>query len=93
MVEKVLWPAYVDATKTRGEGRRVALDLAVEEPSAEEVARAVRQVGYEAVVERDVAYPRESWTESGRVLVTDADDAAKSDLIQAAAAYVAALRD
>ena len=93
MVEKVVWPAYLDAGRTRREGRRVPADAAVEEPTVDEIAEAVRQVGYDAVIERDVAYPREPWRDSGRVRVKDADDASKNDLVQAVAAYVAALRD
>jgi signal recognition particle subunit SRP19 len=93
MVENVIWPAYLDATRTRKQGRRVPETLAVAEPTVDEIAEAVRQVGYDAVIERDKAYPREGWTDSGRVLVKDADDAGKSDLLQAVAAYVAALRD
>lgn len=93
MVEKVLWPAYFDRDRTRSAGRRVATDLAVSDPSVEEVAEAVRQVGYDAVVERDVAYSREHHRPRGRVLVKGADDATKSDLLQAVAAYVGALRD
>ncbi|MFC4549194.1 MULTISPECIES: signal recognition particle subunit SRP19 [Halorussus] len=93
MVEKVLWPAYFDAAKTRSDGRRVATEMAVEEPTVDEIAKAVQQVGYDAVIERDKAYSREGWEESGRVLVKNADDSSKNDLIQAVAAYVAALRE
>ena len=93
MVERVIYPAYLDAEKSRSEGRRVPGDLAVDEPTVDEIASAVRQVGYEAVIERDKAYSRESWLQRGRVLVTDADDSSKNDLVQAVAAYVAALRD
>ena len=93
MVERVIYPAYLDAAKTRSEGRRVPEDLAVDGPTVDEIATAVRQVGYEAVVERDKSYSREHWTERGRVLVADADDSSKNDLVQAVAAYVAALRD
>ena len=92
MVEKVIWPAYFDAGKSRREGRRVPADMAVEDPEIDEIATAVKQVGYDAVVERDVAYPREPHHPSGRVRVKDADDASKNDLVQAVAAYVAALR-
>lgn len=92
MVEKVIWPAYIDAGKTRSEGRRVPRDVAVEEPTVDEIAEAVGQVGYDAVIERDKAYSRENWTERGRVLVKDADDSSKNDLIQAVAAYVGILR-
>ncbi|WEL18218.1 MULTISPECIES: signal recognition particle subunit SRP19 [unclassified Halorhabdus] len=92
MVENVIWPAALDAERTRSEGRRVSKDLAVEEPTVEEIAKAVQQVGYDAVIEREKTYPREYETR-GRVLVKDADDATKSDLLGAVAAYVAALRE
>jgi signal recognition particle subunit SRP19 len=93
MVEKVIWPAYLDAERSRRGGRRVPEDAAVAEPTVDEIAEAVGQVGYDAVVEREVAYPREPWRPSGRVRVKGADDSTKNDLVQAVAAYVAALRD
>jgi signal recognition particle subunit SRP19 len=91
MVENVIWPAYLDAELTRAEGRRVARELAVEEPTVEEIAKAVQQVGYDAVIERDKTYPRE-YEPRGRVLVKDAGDASKSDLLGATAAYLDAIR-
>ncbi len=93
MVEKVIWPAYIDAALTRSQGRRVPEASAVEEPTVDEIARAVQQVGYDTVIERDKAYSREGWEERGRVLVKNADDASKNDLIQAVAAYVTAMRN
>jgi signal recognition particle subunit SRP19 len=92
MVENVIWPAYLDAGLSRSEGRRVPRSVAVEEPTVDEIARAAGQVGYDVVVEREKTYPRE-YTPRGRVLVQDADDAGKSDLLQAIAAYVTALRE
>jgi signal recognition particle subunit SRP19 len=93
MVENVLWPAYFDADLSRSDGRRVPSDLAVEDPSVEEIAEAVGQVGYDATVDRDVAYPREHYRKRGRIVVHDATDTGKADLIQAVGAYVTALRD
>jgi len=92
MVENVIWPAYLDAERSRGEGRRIPADLAVPEPTVDEIASAVQQVGYDAVIERDRTYPRE-YEPRGRVIVKGADDASKSDLLGAVAAYVAALRE
>jgi signal recognition particle subunit SRP19 len=92
MVDNVIWPAALDAECTRSEGRRVALDLAVPEPSVDEIAQAVQQVGYDAVIERDKQYARE-WEPRGRVLVQNADDAGKSDLLQAVAAYLGVIRE
>ncbi len=91
MVENVIWPAYLDAEKTRTEGRRIPEDLAVPDPTVDEIAEAVQQVGYDAVIERDKTYPRE-YEARGRVLVKDADDATKSDLLGATAAYLGAIR-
>ncbi len=91
MVENVIWPAYLDAEKSRSEGRRIPEELAVPEPTVDEIAQAVQQVGYDAVIERDKTYPRE-YDARGRVLVKDADDASKSDLLGATAAYLGALR-
>ena len=92
MVENVIWPVAFNAERSRSEGRRVPSDLAVTEPTVDELAKAVQQVGYDAVIERDKTYPRER-VERGRVIVKDADDASKSDLLGAVAAYVAALRE
>jgi signal recognition particle subunit SRP19 len=92
MVENVIWPAALDADRSRSEGRRVPRDLAVREPTVDEIAQAVQQVGYDAVIERDKTYPRE-YEPRGRVLVKDADDATKSDLLGAVAAYLGALRE
>jgi signal recognition particle subunit SRP19 len=92
MVENVIWPAYLDASLSRAEGRRVPEDVAVEEPTVDEIATAVQQVGYDAVIEREMTYPRE-FEPRGRVLVKGADDSAKNDLVQAVAAYVGVIRD
>ncbi|MFB6185049.1 MAG: signal recognition particle subunit SRP19 [Haloarculaceae archaeon] len=92
MVENVIWPAALDVGRTRTEGRRVSKDLAVEDPTVDEIAQAVQQVGYDAVIEREKTYPRE-YEPRGRVLVKNADDAGKSDLLGAVAAYVVALRE
>lgn len=92
MVENVIWPAYLDSEVSRSKGRRVPEELAVPDPTVDEIAAAVQQVGYDAVIERDRTYPRE-YEARGRVLVKDADDASKNDLVQAVAAYVTALRE
>lgn len=93
MVENILWPAYFDADRTRSEGRRVPVSMAVTEPTLDEIAKAVQQVGYDATIEREKAYPRDPLDVTGRVAVQNADDAGKSDMIQAVAAYIQALRD
>ncbi|MFC7076384.1 signal recognition particle subunit SRP19 [Haloarcula halophila] len=92
MVENVIWPAAFDARCSRSDGRRVSLDLAIEDPTVDEIAKAVQQVGYDAVIEREKSYPREH-EQRGYVLVKNADDATKSDLLGAVAAYLQVLRE
>ncbi|ELZ26684.1 signal recognition particle, subunit srp19 (srp19) [Halogeometricum pallidum JCM 14848] len=91
-MENVIWPRYLDAEMSRSAGRRVPLDDAVVEPTIDEIAEAVQQIGYDAVIERDVRHPRE-WETRGRVVVKGAEDSTKNDLVQAVAAYVGILRD
>lgn len=93
MPDKILWTAYFDAEKSRADGRRVPRSLAVADPTVDEVARAVQQVGYDAVIERDVAYPREPHRADGRVVVRGADEESKNDLVQAVGAYLQVIRD
>lgn len=70
----VLWPRYFEARLTRSEGRRVAEDLAVQDPGIEAIAEAAEELGYEAHVDPEAKHPRRSWTSSGRVVVAGADD-------------------
>jgi signal recognition particle subunit SRP19 len=92
MVENVIYPAYLDAELSRSEGRRVAAEEALSDPTVDEIAQAVQQIGYDAVIERDVTYARE-FEPRGRVLAQGTEDTTKNDLVQAVAAYVGLLRD
>ena len=92
MVENVIWPAAFDTGCSRSDGRRVPLDLAVEEPTVDEIAKAVQQVGYDAVIERDKTYSRE-FEPRGAVVVRGTEDTAKNDLVQAVAAYLGVIRE
>ena len=91
MPEVIIWPTYLDASKSRSEGRRLPRDVAVDSPSAAEVANAAKQVGYEPEYEPEKQYPRSWWESRGRVTVETDDD--KGDVLRAVAAYVDVLRD
>jgi signal recognition particle subunit SRP19 len=91
MVENVLWPSYFDAELTRAEGRRLPVDQAVPEPTVDEIAKAVQQVGYDAKIERDATYSRE-YEPRGRVLVQGTEDTTKNDLVRAVGAYLGIVR-
>lgn len=92
MTDMIIWPAYLDSEKTRSEGRRIPLENCVSDPSPKEIARAVKQIGYNPVVESDKKYPRSWWEPEGRVRVREVDDT-KQDMLRAVAAYLQMMRE
>lgn len=65
----VLWPAYFDATLSRGEGRRVVEALAVKGPDAAWIEVAARRLGLDPEVEEKARHPSVPYEKVGRVLV------------------------
>ncbi|MDF0590840.1 signal recognition particle protein Srp19 [Candidatus Methanocrinis natronophilus] len=65
----VIWPAYIDAGRSRGEGRQVSRRDALEKPTIDEMMAAAMEMGLQAEAERDKRYPKEWWEKSGRVLL------------------------
>ena len=65
----VLYPAYFDAERSRDDGRRVARKLAVNAPTAEEIAEAAGALGLKPKVEAEASHPSTPWKHDGRVLV------------------------
>ena len=68
----VLWAEYFDRELTRKEGRRVPKKLARSSPKVEVIQRTARDLGYNAIIDPGVAYPRHWWKRDGRVLIHDA---------------------
>ncbi|PMB74202.1 signal recognition particle protein Srp19 [Candidatus Bathyarchaeota archaeon] len=66
----VLWPAYFDSTKTRGDGRKVSKILAVPSPKITELKEAVEKLGFECELFADASYPKTPWLKTGMLLVT-----------------------
>jgi len=70
MMEKiVIWPVYLEAGKTKREGRIISRRNAVKSPKVEEIERVAKMLDLEPVVEKEKAYPKTHWDKSGRVLV------------------------
>lgn len=65
----VIWPAYFDSTKTRGDGRRVPKSLAVPSPKILEIKDAVEKLGLEYEIVLDASYPKTPWLKTGMILV------------------------
>lgn len=67
----VIWPAYIDQTKSRSNGRIISRKNAIKEPHLNEIKEAAKQLGLNPEVEPEKAYPKAWWEVSGRVLVDD----------------------
>ncbi|KAA6399526.1 MAG: hypothetical protein EZS28_004950 [Streblomastix strix] len=64
----VIYPAYLDSTKKKHEGRLVNKEIAVENPTINEIVAACKEVGLETRVEEKKKYSRDFFSE-GRVRV------------------------
>ena len=53
----VIWPEYFDKTRTRAEGRRLPIELCVNEPSLDIIAKGAMILDLEYKIFEDVAYP------------------------------------
>ena len=65
----VVWPVYLDATKSRGEGRILPMKDSVKSPSIKEIEKAAGEMNLAPVVETGKPYPKSWWATDGRVLV------------------------
>ncbi len=65
----VIWPIYMDATKSRAEGRILSMKDSVKSPVLKEIEKAAVELNLAPVVETDKAHPKSWWVKSGRVLV------------------------
>jgi signal recognition particle subunit SRP19 len=63
----IVYPQYIDSTKSRSEGRRIPHEEAVAKPRIEEIVKAAEELGLNPILE-EASYPREWWV-SGRVVV------------------------
>jgi signal recognition particle subunit SRP19 len=64
-----IWPQYLDKNLTLKEGRKIAKEYAVADPSLSDIERAAKRLGLKYSVQKEVAYPGKWYEKSGRVLV------------------------
>ena len=69
MKKVVIWPAYLTASRARGEGRIISRKNAVKAPKLDEIEKVAKTLNLEPVVEKEKAYPKTHWDKSGRVQV------------------------
>ncbi|MGM0770549.1 MAG: signal recognition particle protein Srp19 [Halobacteriota archaeon] len=65
----VIWPANLDRSRSRNDGRIISRKSSVENPELKEISKAAEKLNLHPEVEADKKYPRSWWEESGRILV------------------------
>ncbi len=87
----VLWPANIDSTLSRSEGRKIPRKEAVRKPRVEEIVEAAKRLGLNPSVE-DARYPRKWWEQKQRVVV-DRAGMSKIEVLKMIAREVERLRE
>ncbi len=65
----VIWPVYIDKTRSRSNGRIISRKSSVNEPTLQEIGLAAQKLGMAPEIEADKAYPKSWWESKGRVLI------------------------
>ncbi|MBS7620776.1 signal recognition particle protein Srp19 [Candidatus Bathyarchaeota archaeon] len=86
----ILWPAYFDSTKTRGEGRKIPKSLAVPSPKITELKEAAEKLGFECELVADASYPKTHWLKTGKLLIAKKE--AKNQLLKKIAKQLQKIR-
>src|SRR6266540_2820734 len=64
-----IWPAQIDSSKTRGQGRRLPVSRAVKQPGLKEVWQAAMTLGYSPEITEKAALSKSSWEKTGYVAI------------------------
>lgn len=69
MSQRVIWPANIDALRTRKEGRKISKNDAVKSPNIGEIETVAEALGLNPTCEPLKSYPKTWWEKSGRVSI------------------------
>ena len=92
---QVIYPNYLDSTKTAKQGRRIAVESAVPIPNVSDLSQALQQMGVRHVIQPYKGYspdPACVWDNPGRCLV-DVSNYKKKELLSLLASRIPELPD
>ena len=64
-----IWPQYLNKKLSLSEGRKIAKEYAVSDPTLNDIERAVKRLGLQYSTQKEVSYPGKWYEKSGRILV------------------------
>ena len=85
-----IWPQYLDKNLSTGDGRKIAKEDCVKEPTINEIERTLKRLGLNYELEKEKSYPGKWYDKSGRVLVEW--DKTKLELIREISTEIKAIR-
>ena len=65
----IVWPANLDSSKSRGQGRRLPVSRAVKQPSTKEVWQAAMTLGYSPEIKEKASLSGFPWEKTGYVTI------------------------
>jgi signal recognition particle subunit SRP19 len=86
----LIWPANLDSSKTRLEGRKIPKGQSVQAPRIDELAEAARRLSIEAEITPQKSRPRNWWEKSGYVTISK--KSSKTELLRALSAEIRRIR-
>lgn len=75
-----IWPQYLNKDLSRNEGRKIAKEYAVKNPTVNDIEKALKRLNLQYNIQKEYSYPGKWYEKSGRVLVES--DMTKLELIK-----------
>ena len=79
-MKTIIWPVYIDSTRTKKEGRKISSEDAVSSPSLSEISRAARKLNLSPETDSKKSFPGLWFESSGRVTV-ERNDLSKKEVL------------
>jgi signal recognition particle subunit SRP19 len=79
--KSIIWPANIDSTKTRKEGRKLPKTIAVDSPKLSEIQKVSQDLGLNFEMVDDAARPNNWWEKTG-YLIIERGNKSKSSLLK-----------
>ena len=73
-----IWPAYIDVSKTRHQGRKISRKIAIENPTVREIYLVAQAFKYEPILNSSAHYSRAWWEDPGNVKIIKKDKKSKA---------------
>ncbi|MDL2271041.1 signal recognition particle subunit SRP19/SEC65 family protein [Methanobrevibacter sp. OttesenSCG-928-I08] len=65
----IIWPEYFNKNLSLSEGRKIPKEIAIKNPTINEITNALRKLKIQFTVEKDKSYPGKWYEHNGRIIV------------------------